>query len=167
MTLDPDPKTLLYVEDDPEAVLLFQRAMKNVGATFQLEATPGLEAALMVLDRAKAAPMAVLLDHTLGRFKGTDLLRWMRGKSEYLLTEVAVFSGLDSQRQVIDSYDAGADYYLLKPTQFESLMDIADRINRGFTRPSKNLFLYPVVTSPCYRPPLAPARMYGALHRRE
>jgi len=168
MTLDPDPKTLLYVEDEPEAVVLFQRAMKKVGATFQLEAAPGLEAALMVLDRARAAPMAVLLDHTLGRFKGTDLLRWMRGKSEYLLTEVAVLSGLDSERQVVDSYDAGADYYVVKPTQFEMLVDIVDRINRGFVRPSKNLFLYALVMSPYYRPPLQTARMCGAMRvRRE
>ena len=157
MKFDADAKTLLYVEDEPEAVQLFQVAMEQVGAVFQLEAAAGLEAALMVLDRAAARPMAVLLDFTLGRFKGADLLRWMRGRPEYSQTEVAVFSGLDSGRQVAESYDAGADYYIAKPAAFESLVDVVDRINRGFLRPSKNLFLYPLVTSPSYRPPLGVA----------
>jgi len=99
MKLDADAKTLLYVEDEPETVQLFQTAMQQVGAVFQLEAAASLEAAFMVLDRAAAKPMAVLLDFSLGRFKGTDLLRWMRGRPEYLQIEVAVFSGLDSERQ--------------------------------------------------------------------
>jgi DNA-binding response OmpR family regulator len=132
MKFDADARTLLYVEDEPEAVQLFQTAMQQVGAVFQLEAAAGLEAAFMVLDRAAARPMAVLVDFSLGRFKGTDLLRWMRGRPEYSQTEVAVFSGLDSERQVTESYDAGADYYLVKPTAFESLVDVVDRINRGF-----------------------------------
>ncbi len=167
MKFDANAKTLLYVEDEPEAVQLFQTAMQSVGAVFQLEAAAGLEASFMVLDRATARPMAVLLDHTLGGFKGTDLLRWMRGRPEYFHTEVAVFSGLDSERQVVESYNAGADYYLAKPTAFESLVDIADRINRGFLRPSKNLFLYPLVASPAYRPPRGVAGIYDALRPRE
>jgi DNA-binding NarL/FixJ family response regulator len=145
----------------------FFRPMQEVGAVFQLAAAAGLETAFMVLDRAAARPMAVLLDFNLGRFKGTDLLRWMRGRPEYSQTEVAVFSGLDSERQVTESYDAGADYYLTKPAAFESLIDIVDRINRGFLRPSKNLFLYPLVTSPAYRPPLGVAGIYDELRRRE
>ena len=128
MKFDADAKTLLYVEDEPEAVQLFQVAMEQMGADFQLEAAAGLDASFMVLDRAAARPMAVLLDFTLGRFKGPDLLRWMRGRPEYSQTEVAVFSGLDSEKQVAESYDAGADYYLVKPTSFESLIDIVDRI---------------------------------------
>ena len=79
--------------------------------------------------------------------------------------EVAVFSGLDSERQVAESYDAGADYYIVKPTAFESLVDVVDRINRGFLRPSKNLFLYPLVTSPSYRPPLGFAGIYDAVRQ--
>jgi DNA-binding response OmpR family regulator len=162
MKFDADAKTLLYVEDESDAVQLFQTAMQQVGAAFQLKVAAGLEAAFMVLDHASARPMAVLLDYTLGRFKGTDLLRWMRGRPEYLQIEVAVFSGLDSERQVAESYKAGADYYLVKPTGFESLIDVVDRINRGFLRPSKNLFLYPLVTSPAYRPPLGVAGIYDA-----
>jgi DNA-binding response OmpR family regulator len=111
--------------------------------------------------------MAVLIDFSLGRFKGTDLLRWMRGRPEYSQTEAAVFNSLDSERHVAESYNAGADYYLVKPTTFESLVDIADRINRGFLRPSKNLFLYPLVTSPSYRPPFGVAGTYDAMRRRE
>ena len=75
-------------------------------------------------------------------------------------TEVAVFSGLDSERQVAESY-------LVKPAAFESLVDIADRINHGFVRPSKNLFLYPLVTSPAYRPPIGVAGIYDAMRQRE
>ena len=35
MKFDADAKTLLYVEDEPEAVQLFQVAMEQVGAVFQ------------------------------------------------------------------------------------------------------------------------------------
>jgi len=39
-------------------------------------------------------------------------------------------------------------------------------MNRGFVRPSKNLFLYPLVTAPEYRPPPV-IGIHGVIRRRE
>jgi DNA-binding response OmpR family regulator len=159
-------RVLLYVEDDGEAVALFETAMRQCRPVFNLQIADGLEDAFHFLDRKQVKPMAVLLDFSLGKFKGSDLLRWMRARPQLSDLEVAVFSGLDSERQIKECYGAGADYYLVKPNSFSILLDIVDRVDRGFRQPAKNLFLYPLVMSPAYREPVTNSMIQRAWRKR-
>jgi len=161
-----DQQTLLYVEDEPEALKLFESAAQQCRAGFSLQVATGLETAFDCLGK-QPRPMAVLLDYKLGKFKGSDLLRWMRGRPDLAPIEVAVLGELDSEKQINDCYSAGADYYLVKPGDSAGLTDIVERIDRGFQHPSKNLFLYHLVLCPAYREPVITPVMRAAMRRRE
>ena len=151
---EPDRPTLYYVEDDADAVALFYTAMRRLKAGFRLEIATGLEQAFDYFAGLRARPLAILLDHVLGQFDGDDLLRWMRQQPELAKIEVAVFSGDDQEARVASCYTAGANYFVMKPNSFTELLHIVQSIDEGFRRPSKNLFLYPLVGSAWYRPPV-------------
>jgi DNA-binding response OmpR family regulator len=150
---EPDRSTLYYVEDDADAVALFYTAMRRVKAGFRLEIATGLEQAFDHFAGLRARPMAVLLDHVLGQFEGNDLLRWMRQQPGLAKIEVAVFSGDDGEARIANCYKAGANYFVMKPNSFTELVHIVQSLDQGFRKPSKNLFLYPLVGSVWYRPP--------------
>ena len=149
---EPERPTLYYVEDDADAVALFFTAMHRLKAGFRLEVATGLEQAFDYFAGLRARPLAVLLDHALGEFDATDLLRWMRQQPELAKIEVAVFSGNHHETRVASSYKTGANYFVMKPNSFTELLHIVQSIDDGFRKPSKNLFLYPLVGSAWYRP---------------
>ena len=165
MSVNSSDKTLLYVEDDHGAIGLFAMATERVGVVFKTQIAKNLEEAFDVL-KEQPKPMAILLDYSLGKFSAGDLLRWMRGRPDCAPIEVAILSGLDSEWQVKEAYEAGADYYLVKPSHFPELVEIVERINNGFRRPSKNLFLYQLVGSRAYREPMEITRAARSLRRR-
>ena len=90
----------------------------------------------------------------LGQFEGTDLLRWMRQQPELTKVEIAVFSGDDHHARVAACYRDGANYFVMKPNSFAELLHLAQSIDHGFRRPSKDLFLYPLVGSAWFRAPI-------------
>src|SRR5258705_6110582 len=65
--LDAGP-TLLYVEDDADAVRVFEAAMELSRAAFRLAVAANLEEAVDYLGGKRPRPMAVLLDYALGKF---------------------------------------------------------------------------------------------------
>src|SRR5688572_14962651 len=115
--------------------------------------------------RDSITPYIVRARCTAGRLRAATNAAHRQAKQEHKRAEKA-HKKIDSLQDT-ESYHAGADHYLVKPPAFESLVDIVERIHRGFLRPSKNLFLYPLVTSPSYRPPPRVGGIYGATRRRE
>lgn len=70
--------------------------------------------------------------------------------TEWGQTEVAIFSASDDESQIEQSYAAGADYYLVKPTHYPRLVELVSIIDRGFHANSKQR-LFRVVTLPDFR----------------
>jgi DNA-binding response OmpR family regulator len=127
------PSIVLYVEDDVEQRELLRSAAKTCKAKFGLALAAGLADAIEYLGgqdkyadlKRYPAATLVLLDYTLGTFKGTDLVRWIRKQREIAKLPVIMFSNSEEVKQMSECYAAGADYYIKKPTRFEDLLKIA------------------------------------------
>jgi CheY-like chemotaxis protein len=149
-----DKQTLLYVEDDPAQVALFYTAVRQAGIpSFRLQLAKGIEEAMDYFMRVRVRPAGVLLDYLLGNFRSMDLLHWMRGQPNCASVEVAMFGCSEDLSQIAECYGAGADYYLVKPGDFDELARIAMAIALGFATPSKHRVLYQLVGSRAYRHP--------------
>ena len=154
---NPATRTLLYVEDDPDARLLFEMAANAASAQFRLRFAESVSEAEAYLagkgqygDRRRfPLPVAILLDFTLAADSAVELLRWMR-QTEGVGTEVAIFSTSDAENQIRQSYAAGADYYLVKPTDYGRLVELVRVIDRGFHANSMQR-LFRVVMLPEFR----------------
>ncbi len=130
-------RTILHVEDDSNDVLLFQHACEKAGLGCNLQAvTDGAEAIAYLSgadhfsDRHRhPLPELVLLDLKLPRVNGFEVLDWIRKGDRFHRLPVVVFSSSNHEADVNRAYDAGANSFLLKPVDFNALVDVARAVH--------------------------------------
>ena len=118
-------KTILLVEDNPDDVALTVRALKqNHLLNRVVVARDGAEAASLLFGsestQAMPPPEFVLLDLNLPRISGLDLLRRIRADERTRLLPVVILTTSDEERDKIESYELGANSYIIKPVEFEN-----------------------------------------------
>jgi CheY-like chemotaxis protein len=128
--------TVLHVEDDPNDALLLQHACRKAGASLHLESVTDGEDALAYLrgvdhftDREQhPLPSLVLLDLKMGRLNGFDVLTWMRKEEKFKRVPVVVLTSSNHDADVKRAYDLGANSYLVKPVNFDALVELVQAI---------------------------------------
>lgn len=126
----PAPQVLL-VEDDPNDILLLQRAFGKAQLTAPLQVNDGEEAIAYLAgqgsyaDRAQhPLPQLVLLDLKLPRKSGLDVLRWLRQQPVLQRLPVVVLTSSRESSDVNRAYELGANSYLVKPVRSQDLVDM-------------------------------------------
>lgn len=127
--------TILQVEDDPNDVFLFQRALEKAGVTNPVHvATDGRAAIDYLSGIGKFAdretfplPCLVLLDLKLPYVMGLDVLKWIRAQPGPARV-VVVLSASDQEDDIATAYRLGANGYLVKPPEASKLYDMARAI---------------------------------------
>ncbi|MDP2999415.1 MAG: response regulator [Bryobacterales bacterium] len=121
---------VLLVEDNPDDVDLTVRAFrKNAIHTEVVVARDGQEALDYLFaacadgSRGKAAvPKIVLLDLKLPKMDGIEVLRRLRAQESTRRLPVVVLASSNEQRDIVASYDAGANGFVCKPIVFPDLV---------------------------------------------
>jgi two-component system, chemotaxis family, chemotaxis protein CheY len=125
----------MLIEDDPDDVFLFERALDDVKTGLQQEvalerAGDGLEAAYRVSieDLTNKLPDVLVLDLNMPRLNGVKFLRALRATLE--LSELPVFVLTTSTAQPVhdEALRAGADKVYVKPDSADALSAIAAEI---------------------------------------
>ncbi len=128
---------LLHVEDDPNDVLLLQRAFRKANLPIAIQAVSDGDKAVAYLagrdeysDREKFPfPALVLLDLKMPRKSGLEVLAWMRSEAKLRRVVVVIFTSSKHDGDVDRAYDLGANSYLVKPVGFDRLLEIASLIH--------------------------------------
>jgi two-component system response regulator len=119
-------KIILLVEDNPDDVLLTMRALKKANiANEVVVARDGVEA----LDYFKGAgvfagrgavimPEVALLDLKLPRISGMEVLKHLRANNQTKLLPIVVLTSSKEDRDLIASYELGANSFVSKPVDF-------------------------------------------------
>jgi DNA-binding response OmpR family regulator len=129
---------LLHVEDDPNDVLLLQRAFRKANAAVTIQAVTDGDKAVNYLsgadefaDREKyPLPSVVLLDLKMPRKSGLEVLAWIRNEKKVRRVVVIIFTSSKHDEDVNRAYDLGANSYLVKPVGFDMLVDVAKMIQQ-------------------------------------
>lgn len=124
-------KTILLVEDNPDDEALMLRALtKNGIANDIVVAHDGVEAVEYLFGEGQFAgrsvddlPELILLDLKLPRMDGLDVLRRIRGDERTQYVPVVVLTTSSEQRDIIESYDLGANSYVTKPVDFMEFIE--------------------------------------------
>ena len=128
-----ESRTVLLVEDDPDDVLLVQRAFRKLGGqAVPLSLVGDGEQAVAYLagqgayaDRAShPLPALLLLDLKLPRRSGFEVLEWLRAQPGLRRLPVVVLTGSREMTDVDRALDLGANSYLVKPVGFDALLEI-------------------------------------------
>ena len=130
----PEPLILL-VEDNPIDVLMIRRALKNGGFKNQPVVLDDGEPALTFLSQRRRAdggtlPDLVILDLNLRRIDGPEVLAYIRKTPELKGLRVIILSS--SPEDVMKSNAAQADYYIEKPTDAATFLNLGDRIRNFY-----------------------------------
>lgn len=136
------PSLILHVEDDPNDVLLVERAFRKANVPVVLQAVNDGDAAVGYLvgensyaDRQRyPLPDLVLLDLKIPRKSGLEVLAWIRTHPELKRLPVAILTSSKHEKDINLAYETGANSYLVKPVGFDALLDMAKMIDQYWLR---------------------------------
>ena len=119
-------KALLLVEDNPTDEKLTVRAFKKCGVENEIVVVRDGAEALDYLfgtgqhagRSAEVLPAVVLLDLSLPRIDGHEVLRRLRADERTKLLPVVILTASKEEEDVIRSYALGANAYVRKPVDF-------------------------------------------------
>ena len=118
-------KIILLVEDNPDDEALMLRALKkNNIANEIVVAHDGQEALDFLAARpAEQLPELVLLDLKLPRLDGLEVLKRMRADERTKHVPVVVLTTSTEQRDIVSSYEFGANSFVQKPVDFSEFVE--------------------------------------------
>src|SRR6266545_3840742 len=127
---------ILLVEDDEADILLLRRAFRNAHIANPLIEVRDGQAAIQYLtgegdyaDRNRyPIPFLILLDLRLPKLSGFEVIAWLRDQPELANLIVVVLTASDHVPDVKKARDLGANSYLVKPGNFEEMVEMVKRI---------------------------------------
>jgi len=128
MVLDKNAEILL-VEDNPNDVKLTLHAFKtaNLANTVHV-ARDGVEALEFLFgteggERGGQMPKLILLDLKLPRIDGHEVLRRVKEDPRTSSIPVVMLTSSSEERDVMRTYENGANSYIIKPVDFEQFTE--------------------------------------------
>ena len=129
---------ILLAEDDPNDVLLIQRALQrsHIANPLQVvrdgaDAVAYLNGDLQYADRERyPLPVLLLMDLKMPRKSGLEVLEWLRQQTGGLRRlPVVVLTSSNQSLDINRAYDLGANSYLVKPAGFDSLLELVKNLD--------------------------------------
>lgn len=118
------PRTVLIVEDEAYLAGLLSDVLQAAG--YEVVLTTGSRAA----DRAsETLPSAIVMDYLMPGLNGGQVVEQIRGAMPRGTPPVILVTGLSNAREL--AHQVGADAYLRKPFDVDSLVKLVDRLSDG------------------------------------
>jgi two-component system, response regulator len=118
--------TILLVDDSDDDVALTLRALRTNNITNNVDVvTDGAEALDYLFREGEnwSRPVLILLDINLPKVSGLDVLRQIRTSEPTRRLPVVVLSTSSEDRDIVESYDLGANGYVRKPVVFSDFVE--------------------------------------------
>ena len=122
---------ILLVEDNENDEILTLHALKNSNILNEVVvARDGEEAVDYLFGTGKFAnqphpmlPVLILLDIKLPKLSATEVLRAIRGNEKTKLLPVVMLTSSNQEKDIIESYNLGANSYVVKPVDFKQFSE--------------------------------------------
>jgi two-component system response regulator len=120
-----EPKTILLVEDNADDEQLTLRAMRQSDVPNIIRvARDGAEALeFLFAENVHRLPDLVLLDLKLPKVSGLEVLAQIRKDPRTRTLPIVVLTSSDEERDIVESYNLGANSYIRKPVDFDEFID--------------------------------------------
>jgi len=119
-------KTLMFVDDNPDERILIKRQINKSGVGVRMIESSGGQNAidqLAVMD-SDELPSMILLDLKMPKVDGLQVLQWVRDNEKTKHVPVVMFSTSDDQQDISNSYELGANSYVVKDINRQNCVDI-------------------------------------------
>jgi two-component system, response regulator len=127
---------ILLVEDSPEDRDLTLHALQKENLANQIQVARDGEEALDFLfcrgafsgRRPDELPSLVLLDMKLPKVNGIEVLRQIKSDEHIKVVPVVILTSSKEERDLVDSYNLGANSYIQKPVDFDQFRETVKRV---------------------------------------
>jgi len=110
--------TILLADDDEDDCFLFQEALQEITLATRLTTVRDGEQLMQTLSKSET-PDVLFLDLNMPRKDGLQCLIEIRQQEKYKKLPVIIFSTSNQPDAVDKLHQAGAQYYIRKPSNFE------------------------------------------------
>ncbi|HMU94993.1 MAG TPA: response regulator [Anaerolineales bacterium] len=117
-------KTVMIIEDEPEAAELFGEMMRVNG--FRVMKMFSSAPAIPMIIQEK--PDVIILDIMMPDISGLEVLRYMRREPDLATIPVIVISAKSMPSDIKTGLEAGASLYLTKPVGFHELKQAVEQV---------------------------------------
>lgn len=129
--MNDNDKIILLVEDNPDDEALTLRALRKNNILNQVVvARDGVEALDYLFGTGAHAgrdaanqPQVILLDLKLPKLDGLEVLKRIRADIRTRLQPVVILTTSNEDRDIVGSYELGANSFIRKPVDFEQFME--------------------------------------------
>jgi CheY-like chemotaxis protein len=125
-------RPILIAEDDSDDAFLLMRAFGRAGITNPVDLVSDGQKAVDYLEelprKKSLLPRLLVLDIKMPLLNGFDVLRWVRSQPGLKRLPVIVLTSSDEEKDINRAYDLGANSYLIKPPNLESLEVLATKL---------------------------------------
>ena len=126
----PREMRILLVEDNPDDVELTLRVFRKYHIINKIIVARDGEEALEILFNSRKGvpeeerPDLILLDLKLPKIDGLEVLRQIKGHSRTQPIPVVILTTSKEERDLIKSYQLGANSYIRKPVNFDNFIEV-------------------------------------------
>lgn len=126
-----EDREILLVEDNPDDEELTVRALRKGNITNRIRVVRDGAQAIEYLyggETDATLPVVVILDLKLPKIDGLDVLRRIRSEERTRFLPVVVFTSSGEERDIVESYNIGANGYVRKPVSFDEFTQAVQRV---------------------------------------
>ena len=128
-------KRILLAEDDPNDVALTLEALSQHNLANEVVVVRDGAEALDYLrrrgefqNRHSGNPAVMLLDLKMPKIDGREVLRTMRADPAFKTIPVVVLTSSHEERDLAESYQLGANSYVVKPVDFQQFIEAVKQL---------------------------------------
>lgn len=125
-------RRVVVADDEPDIADLLTMSLELSGYEVRT-AYDGEEARELVL---QTLPDLVILDWMMPKMTGIDVLNSLRARPQTREIPIVMLSAKASDTDVWNGWEAGANYYMTKPFEFESLLRYITYLETGADQPT-------------------------------
>jgi CheY-like chemotaxis protein len=135
-----DVAHILLAAEDPDFALLIRLGFQESGILNTVHVVNDGRQALSYLNGEGPyanrigfpVPALLLVDARLQHISGFEVIQWIREQPALGNVKVVLFSNLDTETDAHLAEELGADFYLVKPFDFQELIEIVQQIGASW-----------------------------------
>jgi two-component system response regulator len=131
-----EQKNILLAEDNPDDIELARRAFQKVNLNNNIIVTHDGAETLDYLNGkgkyqgrdTKDLPRIILLDLKMPKVHGLEVLKHVRENQQTKYIPVIILTSSQDKKDIISSYELGANSYIVKPIDFLKFSEVVQQI---------------------------------------
>ena len=127
-------RPIFNVEDNRGDAVIFKRVLKDLEINNPLvHLTDCKEALEHLRDQSKEKPCLVIMDLNTPKMNGLEFLRIVKADDVFRQIPVIILTGSGTEEDIIESFRLGAVGYMIKPVDYNELIEMVRAINAYWT----------------------------------